>query len=72
LKSSGARHTLTEDGEKASRGLVHGLGNRFCGGKAKLVGEVGPTTVDKDAVFGTKAFVKYVVKLVNRPSWDDE
>jgi hypothetical protein len=51
---------------------VHGLGNRFCGGKAKFVGDVGATTVDKDAAAGTRAFVRYVVKLVERPSWDDE
>jgi hypothetical protein len=68
----GARYTLTETGEKASRGVVQGLGNRFCGGKAKLVGDVGSTTVDKDAAVGTRAFVRYVVKLVDRPTWDDE
>ncbi|CAN7793342.1 hypothetical protein LJR267_009389 [Paraburkholderia hospita] len=68
----GARYTLTEAGEKASRGVAQGLGNRFCGGKAKLVGDVGSTTVDKDAAVGTRAFVRYVVKLVDRPTWDDE
>ena len=33
----GARYTLTDAGKKASRGVASGLGNRFCGGKAKLV-----------------------------------
>ncbi|MFM0416043.1 hypothetical protein [Paraburkholderia aromaticivorans] len=67
----GARYTLTDAGKKASRGVASGLGNRFCGGKAKLVDIDAPSAGVK-AQAGDKVYVHYVAQLVDRPAWDDE
>lgn len=67
----GARYTLTDAGKKASRGVAPGLGNRFCGGKAKLVDIDAPSAGVK-AQAGDKVYVHYVAQLVDRPAWDDE
>ncbi|WP_027803146.1 hypothetical protein, partial [Paraburkholderia dilworthii] len=67
----GARYTLTDAGKKASRGVAPGLGNRFCGGKAKLMDIDAPSAGVK-AQAGDKVYVHYVAQLVDRPAWDDE
>ncbi|WP_027780462.1 hypothetical protein [Paraburkholderia caledonica] len=67
----GAQYTLTDAGKKASRGVAPGLGNRFCGGKAKLVDIEAPSLGAKRDV-GDRIYVHYVAELVERPAWDDE
>ncbi|AXF18783.1 hypothetical protein [Paraburkholderia caledonica] len=67
----GARYTLTDAGKKASRGVVSGLGNRFCGGKAKLMAIDEPSAGVKVQT-GDQVYVHYVAQLVDRPTWDDE
>ncbi len=52
----GARYTLTDAGKKASRGVLAGLGNRFCGGKAKLVDIEAPSLGAKRVV-GDRIYV---------------
>jgi hypothetical protein len=47
------------------------LGNRFCGGKAKLVDIEAPSLGAKRDV-GDRIYVHYVAELVERPAWDDE